>query len=88
MGIDQKKSSLNFRTEVISWLQRNSFNYIGQRFNISGTTLNRYVLSISNCWLIDWNKIEVTKLGIDEHSFKGHELVITITECRAFTKYR
>ena len=80
MGIDQKKSSLNFRTEVISWLQRNSFNYIGQRFNISGTTLNRYVLSISNCWLIDWNKIEVTKLGIDEHSFKGHELVITITD--------
>jgi transposase len=80
VGIDRKKSSLNFRMEVISWLQRNSFNYIGQRFKMSGSTLNRYVLSVSNCWFIDWNKIEVTKLGIDEHSFRGNNLVITITD--------
>jgi len=79
-GVDRKKSSLNFRTEAISWLQRNSFNYIGQRFKMSGATLNRYVLSVSDCWLIDWAKIEVTKLGIDEHSFRGHNLVITITD--------
>lgn len=79
-GIDRKNSSFNFRTEVISWLQRNSFNYIGQRFQMSGSTLNRYVLSVSNCWLIDWNKIEVTKLGIDEHSFRGKNMVITITD--------
>jgi len=79
-GIDRKRSSLNFRLEVVSWLQRNSFNYIGQRFKISGPTLNRYVLSVSDCWLIDWNKIEVTALGIDEHSFRGNNLVITITD--------
>jgi len=79
-GIDRKKASLNFRKEVISWLQKNSFNYIGQRFKVSGPTLNRYVLSVSDCWLIDWNKIEVTKLGIDEHSFRGNNLVITITD--------
>lgn len=79
-GIDRKKSSLNFRREAFSWLQKNSFNYIGQRFKMSGPTLNRYVLSVSNCWLIDWNKIEVTILGIDEHSFRGRNLVITITD--------
>jgi len=79
-GIDRKRSSLNFRLEVISWLQRNSFNYIGQRFKMSGSTLNRYVLSISDCWLIDWDKIKVTIMGIDEHSFRGNNLVITITD--------
>ena len=79
-GIDRKKSSLNFRTEVISWLQRNSFHYIGERFKMSGSTLNRYVLSMSDCWLIDWNNIVVTTLGIDEHSFRGKHLVITITD--------
>lgn len=79
-GIDRKRVSLNFRTEVISWLQRNSFNYIGSRFKISGSTLNRYVLGVSDCWLIDWNKIKVTILGIDEHSFRGKNLVITITD--------
>lgn len=80
VGIDRKKSSFNFRREAISWLQRNSFNYIGERFKMSGSTLNRYVLSVSNCWLIDWNKIEVTILGINEHSFRGRNLVITITD--------
>lgn len=79
-GIDRKKASVNFRTEVISWLQRNSFNYIGQRFKMSGSTLNRYVLAVSDCWLIDWDKINVTVLGIDEHSFRGKNLVITITD--------
>lgn len=79
-GIDRKKASLNFRTEVLSWLQKNSFRYISQRFKVSGATLNRYVLAVRDCWLIDWNKIEVTKLGIDEHSFRGHELVITIAD--------
>ena len=79
-GIDRKKASSNFRAEVLSWLQRNSFRYISQRFDVSSSTLNRYVLAISDCWLIDWHKIKVNKLGIDEHSFKGNNLVITITD--------
>ena len=79
-GIDRKKASVNFRKEVISWLQRNSFNYIGQRFKLSGSTLNRYVLAVSDCWLIDWKKVNVSILGIDEHSFRGNNLVITITD--------
>lgn len=79
-GVDRKRASLNFRIEVISWLQKNSFRFIGQRFKISGPTLNRYVLATSDCWLIDWDKIQVTKLGIDEHSFRGNNLVITITD--------
>src|SRR3972149_2869383 len=68
------------RSEVLSWLQRNSFRYIGQRFKISGSTLNRYVLGVSDCWLIDWGKIQATRIGIDEHSFRGNDLVITVTD--------
>lgn len=79
-GIDHKKASMNFRNEVLGWLSKNSFRYIGQKFKISSSTLNRYVLAVSDCWLIDWNKINVTILGIDEHSFRGHDLVITITD--------
>lgn len=79
-GIDRKKTSVNFRNETLGWLSKNSFRYIGQRFKISSSTLNRYVLAVSDCWLIDWNKINVTILGIDEHSFRGHDLVITITD--------
>jgi len=80
IGVDRKRASLNFRQEVLSWLQRNSFNYIGERFKISGSTLNRYVRAVSDCWLIDWDKINVTVLGIDEHSFRSNNLVITVTD--------
>jgi transposase len=31
-------------------------------------------------WTIEWDKIPITKLGIDEHSFKGRNLIITITD--------
>ncbi len=79
-GVDRKKASVNFRNEALGWLSKNSFRYISQRFKISSSTLNRYVLAVSDCWLIDWNKIEVTILGIDEHSFRGHDLVITVTD--------
>jgi transposase len=79
-GISRKKTSLNFRQEIISWLQRNSFNYIGQRFNLSGSTLNRYVADLKKEWRIDFNELSITKLGIDEHSFRGHNLIGTITD--------
>ncbi len=29
---------------------------------------------------INWEKDNITKLGIDEHSFKGKKLLITITD--------
>ena len=36
--------------------------------------------AVSDCWLIDWDKINVTVLGIDEHSFRSNNLVITVTD--------
>lgn len=79
-GIDRKKTSLNFRLQAMDWLQRNSFNYIGQKFNISPSTLIRYLVAMFDNWTIDWDKITITKLGIDEHSFKGRNLIITIAD--------
>ncbi len=29
---------------------------------------------------IDWNSVDITKLGIDEHSFRGKRMIITITD--------
>ena len=29
---------------------------------------------------IDWDKTDVTKLGVDEHSFRGKRMIITITD--------
>jgi transposase len=42
-GIDHKRASLNLRLQAMDWLQRNSFNYIGKKFNVSPSTLIQYL---------------------------------------------
>jgi transposase len=79
-GINKEKSSNNFKKEMLTWLQRNSFNYISGVFDISPATLNRYVLDIYNNHKINWEELNTTRLGLDEHSFRKRGLVGTITD--------
>lgn len=79
-GIDKRRTTPNFRLQLLDWLRRNSFRYIGQKFNISPSTLVRYLLDMNGDIKIDWDNIDVTKLGIDEHSFRGKRMIITITD--------
>lgn len=80
-GIDRKRTTNNLRWEIFRWLSRNSFNFIGSQYDLSPSTITRYLLSLrNNLQKIDWLEAKVTKLGIDEHSFKGRYLVITITD--------
>lgn len=80
VGINRKCTTPNFRLQLLKWLQRNSFRYIGQTFKISPSTLVRYLLEMNNDIKIDWENVNVTKIGIDEHSFRGKRLIITITD--------
>lgn len=79
-GIDRRKTTANFRLQLLTWLQRNSFSYIALKFKLSPSTLVRYLLDINGDIKIDWSKINCTKIGIDEHSFRGKQMVITITD--------
>lgn len=79
-GISRDRSSLNLKTQMLDWLRRNSFNFTGEQFKISSSTLVRYLLKMNGEIKIDWATANVTKLGIDEHSFRGHYLIITITD--------
>lgn len=79
-GIDRRRTTVNFRLQLLEWLKRNSFRYIGQRFNISPATLVRYLLEMNGDIKVDWDDINVTRLGVDEHSFRGKRMIITITD--------
>lgn len=79
-GISRDKSSANLKIQMLDWLRQNSFNFIGKQFNVSPSTLVRYLLKMNGDIKIDWSKANITKLGIDEHSFRGKFLVITITD--------
>lgn len=79
-GISRDKTSANLKIEMLDWLRRNSFNFIGEQFKISPSTLVRYLLKMNGDISIDWATANITKLGIDEHSFRGKYLIITITD--------
>lgn len=79
-GINRKRTSKGFRKEILPWLSRNSFNFIGRQFNLAPSTLVKYLRELNGDLAIDWNKLKIAKLGIDEHSFRGHNLIITITD--------
>ena len=79
-GISRDRSSANLKIQTLDWLRRNSFNFIGEQFKISPSTLVRYLLKMNGDIKINWAAANVTKLGIDEHSFRGHHLIITITD--------
>jgi len=79
-GITRDRSSANLKVQMLDWLRRNSFNFIGEQFKVSSSTLVRYLLKMNGDITIDWATAKVTKLGIDEHSFRGHYLIITITD--------
>lgn len=81
-GIDQQRSTANYRLLALGWLQRNSFNFIGEQFAMSPSTLVKMTNESYENWQIDWHKPPNgrTKIGIDEHSFRGRDLAITITD--------
>lgn len=79
-GISKEKSSHNFKKEMLPWLQRNSFNYISRVFDISPSTLTRYVLELKNNYQVNWPELKTSRLGLDEHSFRKRSLVGTITD--------
>lgn len=79
-GITRDRSSANLKIQMLDWLRRNSFNFVGEQFKVSPSTIVRYLLKMNGDIKIDWDMANITKLGIDEHSFRGHYLIITITD--------
>jgi len=79
-GISRDKSSANLKSQMLDWLRQNSFNFIAKQFNVSPSTLVRYLLKMNGSIKINWAGSNITKLGIDEHSFRGKNLIITVTD--------
>lgn len=81
-GIERQRSTANYRKLALGWLRRNSFNFIGEQFAMSPSTLVKMAKASYAHWQIDWSKPPLgrTKIGIDEHSFRGRNLAITITD--------
>lgn len=79
-GINNKSTSENFRKQNIKELSQMSINSCANKMGISVSTQTRYLRETMENHNIDWNE-QGNKiiLGIDEHSYAGRNLVITVT---------
>lgn len=80
-GIDRRRTTDNFRHILLKEMARNSLSWVKETNSISSSTL--YAVLHENqkrMKQIDWKKQgDKFVLGIDEHSYRGHDLVLTAT---------
>lgn len=80
-GVSRKRSTDQFYRFAFELLARNSFRWTGSYCGLSPGTLVTQLISLQHQWQIDWDTMGAAViLGIDEHSFRGKRMVITITD--------
>ena len=74
------------KDEIIRDLRsRVSINEVAKKHGISHTTVTKILRSYKNS--IDWENLgDELKLGIDEHSFRGYDMVISVRELTTHTQ--
>lgn len=80
-GFDKRKTTSNFRHLILKDLARGSLSYVAKINNISPSVLYSILKeNYADTKEIDWEKQgEKFVLGIDEHSYRGRNLVLTAT---------
>lgn len=79
-GINRKRSTANFRNILLKAMTRQSLSYVTDTVGASNSTLYSVLNEHLNQGEIDWAKQgHDLILGIDEHSFRGHRMALTLT---------
>lgn len=80
-GLDRKRSTANYRQVLIKDLSRNSFSHLIQTAKTSSSVLYGALHERQRlCQDINWQEQGGNlTIGIDEHSFRGHQMALTIT---------
>lgn len=79
--LSRKRSTANYRKILIKDLSRNSFSHLIQTAKTSSSALYAALHERQeHCQRIDWkSQGENLTIGLDEHSFSGHRMALTIT---------
>ena len=80
-GFDKRSTTDNFRNILIKEMARNSLSHVQQAYDISSSILYAVLQeNYARFAEIDWEaQGERFVLGIDEHSYRGRNLVLTAT---------
>lgn len=78
-GISSKSYSDHFQKSTVKKIRDRSFSSVAKESGISSSTLINQTKNIFNNFSVPWPSSKFA-LGIDEHSFSGRDLLITITD--------
>lgn len=79
-GIDKRSTTQNFRSILLKNMARSSLQYSMENTNVSSSVLYDVLLGNYRAQKIDWEKQgKKFTLGIDEHSYRGKKMALTIT---------
>ena len=79
-GIDRRNTTENFRSILLKNMSRASLSYTMENSKVSSSTLYSVLNENHLKQKIDWeSQGEKFTLGIDEHSFRGTRMALTIT---------
>jgi transposase len=77
-GIDRRQTTARFRVLVVPKIRDRSFSAVAKDFGLSASSLIRSARELRQSIAIPWPTMPFS-LGIDEHSFSGRDLMITLT---------
>lgn len=79
-GVDRRNTTENFRSILLKNMARSSLRYTMDNSNVSSSTLYGVLNENYLKQKIDWqSQGEKFTLGIDEHSFRGTRMALTLT---------
>lgn len=78
-GIDRRRTTERFRALVLPKVRDRSFSAVAKEYEISSHSLIRAARDLMRNVPTSWSTVPFV-LGIDEHSFAGRDLVITLTD--------
>lgn len=77
-GIDRRRTSCHFRQSLVPKIKDRSFRSVAAEHGVSASSLIRSVTDVAGEVGVVWPGAPFA-LGIDEHSFAGRDLAITLT---------
>lgn len=81
-GIDSKHYTKQCRRQIVDMLACSSFSRVAQKLKMSATTLIKFMRELMQEQEIMWPQRGEIHLGIDGHSFSGHDMVLTVTDVK------
>jgi transposase len=78
-GIDRRRTTERFRMFVLPKVRDRSFSAVAKEYGTSAHSLIRSARALMDQIPIEWPQVPFV-LGVDEHSFAGRDLVITLTD--------